>query len=580
MAERRRYGEIPVVQTARAQVTPTTTGVSQTHGLDVLAAGFAKAGEHIDDFLDRKAKAESAMEGQRAGTEQQMSLRDPTTISGAAFNQAALSTFLANTETRARGKVKEIYAQNFDNPQKLQQGLDAYMESQVKVLDNTAPGSVPEFRTKFSVWTQPFMSRASTNFKQNFIDGVKTSGVDLEAQTISDINDQAANIFSTDPQLSMSSQLAIGDSMVSLRSGLRQQVEGGSTVTEAQLGARAAQVFQNAVVAGTRSWFQSQPDKANAFLTWKTGEFKPMLHQPDGTMLKADVRRTMNAETQTALDSWMQQEFALSVSTAEGAERTMASLEKSERNIHEFNAWSMVYTDDIASRLKPADVAQLVRTRRIDPEAGKQMLEALNREEKQRDDDALVLHIENSIYDGANSRPTINTGFKDGRLSSKTASRLLALNQNQVYPDRDKPQDPYSRYRKLLHESTQQKGPMAVDFGGEPERRARAMIEFDQQVLDYKIDPKDAFDDVLARTKVGMGSLNLNTERLILPRFAVGGRDNLNIDETAKRLRQAFDNKRITQNELVEEVRRLNDWKQGLALSQQQAAAAPKKKGK
>lgn len=580
MAERRRFGEIPVVQNARPNYTPTSTGVSQTSGLEVMAAGFAKVSESMNDSLDRQAKFDATLAGQRAGTGAEISLADPTTISGAAFNQAAMSTFLSNTETRSRGKVKEIYAQNFDNPKGLQEGLNAYKESQIKVLDNTAPGSVPEFATKFSVWSQPFMARATTNYNQKFIDGVQASGVDLEYQTIADINDQAANIFSSDPALSLSSQLAIGDSMLSLQRGLSQQVQSGAGATEQQIAARASQVFQNAVVSGTRAWFQSQPDKASAFLSWKQGTFAPSLHQPDGTIAQADVRRTMNAPTQAALDSWMEQEFSLSVSSAEGAERTMAALEKQERNLHEFNAWSLVYAEDPTQRIKPADVAGMVRTRKIDPESGKQMLEALSREEKARDDEALVLNIENSIYDGANSRATINTGFKDGRLSAKTASRLLSLNQAQVFPDRDKPQDPYSRYRKLLHEATQQKGPMAVDFGGEPERRARAMIEFDQQVVDYGVDPKEAFDDVLSRTKVGIGSLNLNTERLILPRFAVGSRDTLDIDQTAKRLRQAFDGRKISQAELVEEVRRLNEWKQALAASAQQQAAAPKKRGK
>lgn len=488
-------------------------------------------------------------------------------------------TYLANTETRARGKIKEIYSQNFENPDGLKNGIDEYLKLEEETLNKIAPHVVPEFRSKFSVWTQPFFSRSVANYKNKVSEGVQSSGANLEAQSITDINDNAASIFSADPAVSRNAQTALGDSIVSLRQGIRQQT--GPDMPEEHVSERADQVTQNAVVQGVRSWFQANPNKTDAFLSWKQGRFAPTMYQQDGTQTQLDMS-SFSPKTKAALDAWIDQEFALSVSTADGAEKTMAALEKTERNINEFNAWSLVYSNDPRQRMKPADVVSLVHARKIDPESGKQMLDALNSDDGKRDDDALVLNIENSIYDGVNSRRAINAGFKEGRLSAKTSSRLLSLNQNQVFPDRDRPQDPYSRFRKLLHDSTQQKGPMSPDFGGEPERRARAMIEFDQQVLEFGVDPQAAFDDVLERTKVGIGSADPNTERMILPRFAVGGRRNLNVNETSMRLRQAFDRKQISRAELAEEVRRLNEWEQALGLTRQQAEqqAAKSRKGK
>src|SRR5688572_23784322 len=101
------------------------------------------------------------------------------------------AVFVANTETRTRSGVKEIYAQNFDNPEGLKNELDKYYQSEEKTMKQVAPNLVPDFRNKFSVWTQPFFSRSMTNYKTKVSKNVELSGADLEAQAIADINDQA-----------------------------------------------------------------------------------------------------------------------------------------------------------------------------------------------------------------------------------------------------------------------------------------------------------------------------------------------------------------------------------------------------
>lgn len=581
MAERRRYGEVPVVPGPRTSNVPGSAAPAVTSAADVFAKGMYGISESINDRLDKQAAADAALEGSKAGRDPNVQMRDPTTIAGASFNRAATTSYLTNIEITGRQAVRDIYSKNSANPQELQKGFDAWLSGTMKSMEEIAPHVSREFKMRYQAWTAPYMRRATSNYEQNFRENAYGLSAFMESEAAKDIDMAAGDLFSSDPVAKQQATVLLGDHIATVGRAMRQQAELGEPLAPQMIASREQQIIQRAASQGVKSWFQQQPDKANAFLQWKTGNLKLQLPQPDGTLKEVSGRDVLTDAGRADIDNWLSQEMQFSVATAEHAGAMLDKLEQSERNRNEFDAWSRVYTADVAARLTAADVAALVNRRAIDPEAGKQMLETLNREENQRDDNNVMIAIENQIYNGTNSRNIINTSFKNGQLTGKTASRLLALNEREVFPDRDKPQDPYSRMRKLLHESTQQKGPMAVDFGGEPERRARAMMEYDQLTLQEGMDPTQAYEEVLARTKVGMGQINTYTERMILPRFAVGGRESLDVKQTGIRLREAFDKRMISQTELIEEVRRLKEWQQALEQTQAAAAAnAQRKKGK
>jgi hypothetical protein len=579
MVQRAKFEQIPAYGGKRTETIPSTNVVSGTQGLEAISQGLFSLSESLDKRRANRVAFASTLAGSRAGATGETDLQDPDTIAGMSYNQAAMTAYSATAETRARAKIKDIYSQFHSDPAQLKTGLDAYSSATLKTMQDVAPDLAPAFGERFRTWAQPYLSRAADNYKSDFTESFINDAQGLEAESIKDINQSSADLFSNDPVRSQQALAAVTDHIATLRRSMTAQALAGSVPTPEQLDARDTQVFQNAIGSGAKSWFANSPDKVDAFIKFKTGELSFPLPDAEGKPRTIKLSEALSPQAQAGLNTWMEQELAFSVQNAETAATMSEKFEQRERDVSEFNAWSLVYEADPAKRLTPQQVAGLVNARRIDPVAGKEMLSQLSRDDALRDNGATVMGIENKIYAGMDAKTSINKAFASGEIKTTTASRLLGLNHTEQNRgvEADKPRD---RFRKLLHEATRTKGEFSDILGGEPERRARALMEYDQMTLDEGIEPKDAFEDVLARAKVSIDSINVRTEAMILPRFTVGGRANLDVDATAKRMRAEFDAGRMPRAELMEELRRLKEWEQALRVSAQDKASREAKKRK
>ena len=577
MVQRAKFEQIPAGGGKRTETIPSTNVVSGTQGMEAISQGLFSLSESLDKRRANRVAFASKIAGERAGAAGDVSLQDSGTIAGMSYNQAAMTAYSATAETRARAKIKDIYSQFHSDPAQLKTGLDAYSSATLKTMQDVAPDLAPAFGERFRTWAQPYLSRAADNYKSDFTESFINDAQGLEAESIKDINQSSADLFSNDPVRSQQALAAVTDHIATLRRSMTAQALAGSTPTPEQLDARDTQVFQNAIGSGAKSWFANSPDKVDAFIKFKTGELSFPLPDAEGKPRTIKLSDALSPQAQAGLNTWMEQELAFSVQNSETAATMSEKFEQRERDVSEFNAWSLVYEADPAKRLTPQQVSGLVNARRIDPVAGKEMLSQLSQEDASRDNGATVMGIENKIYAGMDAKTAINKAFASGEIKTTTASRLLGLNHTEQNRgvEADKPRD---RFRKLLHEATRTKGEFSDILGGEPERRARALMEYDQMTLDEGIEPKDAFEDVLARAKVSIDSINVRTEAMILPRFAVGGRANLDTDATAKRMRAEFDAGRMPRAELMEELRRLKEWEQALRVSAQDKAVREAKK--
>lgn len=552
-----------------------------SQGIEAAGKTMSAIGERVADIADVRTKDAARRSGERAGLMDQFTRQDPSTIAGAAFNETATQSYVANTEVRTRRRIKELYAEHSAAPDELQQTLNAYLGSQVEAMDEVAPSATEQFRQRFALWTQPFLRRSAGNFRKTAVADLGNTGMDLEHEAIKDLEGSAADLFDDDPGVAQAAAMALGDNLATITRGISTQaMAAGGQIDPVALAAREGQLYSRAVGAGVKAKFQAAPSKADAYLKWRTGGLTMTTIGPDGEPMHVNVANSITPDQRAELDQWMEQELKLHVSSAEQAATMIDKLEADERNRAEFGLWSGVYTDDFTKRATPDQISAAVRNRSIDPQAGREMLNALYSDEKRRDDSTMVNAIENRIYDGTDARKMINRGFADGRITQQTSSRLLSLNQSQVHSQEREDKGPVNRFRKLLHQATQTKGELAIDLGGEPERRAAAMIEYDQLTLQQGMDPREAYDEVLARTKTDIKTLNIRTERMILPRFAVGGRGDLDVNATRMKLRQAAEAGNIGRQELIEEVKRVKEWETALQQTQSDAQQRDAKKRK
>lgn len=133
---------------------------------------------------DRQAQIEGKREGAIAGNDPKFRPTGSTGIKGAAYDQAALSTYVDNLDARMRRQMLETYETNKNNPAALKEALDAL---KLDLHEQNVAG-IPEvegqFNASFERLRLPFQVKAGEALETRNQDQAKAAA--LEANTASD----------------------------------------------------------------------------------------------------------------------------------------------------------------------------------------------------------------------------------------------------------------------------------------------------------------------------------------------------------------------------------------------------------
>ena len=206
----------------------------------------------------------------------------------------------------------------------------------------------------------------------------------------------------------------------------------------------------------------------------------------------------------------------------------------------------------------------------IRPEDATHMIRALRVEPATADDPVYVQMLERLAYAGEDVGHDVDRGFADGKLTGQTATRIRSLNSSQQ--NRTQPKDDYHRFREALNGALTERGMLSDFFGGQEQRKASAFVEYDDRVRAGE-DPREVYEDLRKRATAGE-TPDMATSSLVLPRYYVGTRQDLDVPATAASLRAEFDAGRIGKDELIQQLRLLDEWRQA-----QQSLQAPAKTG-
>lgn len=265
-------GEIPRIQFSSGSA----------RALEAFARDMFQVSDGFQDQLDQQAEAEGAVSGAMAGMQGEPELQDYGTIRGRAFNRAAIETFVTTLETQSIFKVQELTEKYGSDPARLQQELEAYGAGVSQEVGKVYAPAAAAIQQRLAIRAVPAVEAAKDARYKLTRDAADAALIENEVALKAEINEHAADLFSDNPARSEAAARAVGI----LQGEYLKIFEAVDPTTgkplysqEERAKARVAfrdTVFENASL----SWFDQQPNKAEAYQKFIDGDFKIKLGAP------------------------------------------------------------------------------------------------------------------------------------------------------------------------------------------------------------------------------------------------------------------------------------------------------------
>lgn len=163
-----------------------------------LASTFGALSVKMQGELDRRAVIDATEEGTIAGSEGKPTLRDKTTLSGKAFNDAALSTFANRLDIQSRTKLAELSAQHAADPVAFQKATSAYSTGIITELSQATPTLAAVFKTQFDLLSKQSLLGIVKVKNDLMADQQKATALDLKEALNRSLVGSSGDIFSGD----------------------------------------------------------------------------------------------------------------------------------------------------------------------------------------------------------------------------------------------------------------------------------------------------------------------------------------------------------------------------------------------
>jgi hypothetical protein len=288
-----------------------------------LAAGLAKITDGLQDQMDRKAIADAKKKGRIAGASGTPELRDDDwTLSGEAFNDAALQSFANQIDLNARAKLAELETKFSIDPKGFASAAAGYKEGVVSEIALTDEALAAVFGQQFDLRAASARGRISKNYNTFYTGELKGQVVRLGDELGKDINRLAPDLFSDDPSVSTT---ALGN-YISIyerwKQALMQVGPDGQPVFTGEERAKMEMALESDFLeSAAKAYVDATDDKTAAVFALQNGEafINVGIEDENGEMVSGTVNltdglddegrdRVLRYASQQENDAWMRSE--------------------------------------------------------------------------------------------------------------------------------------------------------------------------------------------------------------------------------------------------------------------------------
>lgn len=295
--QRGRVGVTPGSAVPRIQFSTGMAKVLQDFSFDMF-----QASGRMEDALDQQAQAEAGVEGAAAGSQPGFELRDYKTLRGRAFNAAGIDTYVATMETRQIEAMAGFHRQFWNDPDGLASASRQYNEGVAAEMDKISPGAGAMYRQRAVTRAQPMIEAARDEHYRMTVDQANAALISSQVALDSEIKTYSADLFSDNPDRSGAAAAAlqiVAQEQMKIYNAV-DPITGRPLYSETERAKARQDLNDRVFTEATLSWFDAQPDKAEAYTKFMEGDFafEAVGTGPNFAGMPADVGSAISAASQ------------------------------------------------------------------------------------------------------------------------------------------------------------------------------------------------------------------------------------------------------------------------------------------
>lgn len=255
------------------QVPQIRVSMAAAKSYGSLAQVMGGLADGAQDIRDRIAVTEAKRAGMKAGAGGAPTLReDQWTLTGSAYNDAALQSYANTLEAKARAHLSELSVKHAVDPSGYKEAAGAYISGVTQEISEVADWLAPVFEQKFKALATADAAQITGAYTNVLRDRQKAEIFTLEDEIMRNIDATAGRLFDDDPDVSASWLVGAASDWQRVQMMYNQIGPDGRPLLKAEDLAKAEARFWDRVYAsGLKAWVDEQPDKTAAFRAISSG---------------------------------------------------------------------------------------------------------------------------------------------------------------------------------------------------------------------------------------------------------------------------------------------------------------------
>jgi hypothetical protein len=527
---------------------------------------LANVANVLADEADRRASTQAQREGVQAGAFGAPSLRDENTISGEAFNRAAIQSYTNRLELQSRAALTRIQQENPADPAKFMAASKAYMRGVSEEIQGVAPWLVPTFEQRYMLQEQAGLADVTNKYAGLARDSARSDVFQLGEVMRRDHEQNASLLFSDDQQKSTMQMGRMLSDIQRIEGSMNQIGPDGLPLfskleTQKQIQAMRDNMYSSAVkgyIDKNGSSFGLIQKMIDGKLEFNINQYGPD-GQPTGEAVTVNIKNELGDERYDDLVRYAKGQLSFENQMRSRQEDEYAKILEKDQQNNAIQAWARIegrVDPDTGMRATPLtvhEVTVMYNSGQLSYEESKNMVKAIESPGVDFSDPDTKVEAETMMYQGQDVTSFVNAN-RD-KLTQSDVTKLLTENAKLVTGAPDMA----SEQRKMLYNSMAVTGPLERVNPVAERRRNNAMTEYDLRVREGE-SPIAVRTDI--ENRVDAKSVNTYTSGLVAPRFSVPGPvpGTVDIQKTYQALKNASESGRITKTSYARQLRLLNMW--------------------
>lgn len=284
-------------QVALTSVPAIRVSTAAARNAKDLANVLGGLSNELESQLDKERISAGTEQGGETGAKGPFVKKDPSTLFGRAFNDAALSSYATRMQILARTKLVELETEHSTSPARFEKSTTGFLEGAFQEARRVSPELAELFKVQMGLYQKQATGRVFDNF-------IKAERLTHE-RTISTLSDVLAHdlgivgvdLLKGNPEEQAEALATISAGMDQLDIALMEKGGDGALKIKPEKAKKAQIELRNAVIERSiKGWFGSFDDRTEASEELLRGKFKDKNVQMVFDMLDDKVRRRVKSE--------------------------------------------------------------------------------------------------------------------------------------------------------------------------------------------------------------------------------------------------------------------------------------------